>query len=141
MSFDFTAAVCAVIDKFADRPDISPTAVATEVLIGLDPDQISLPDVYGGCHLHVRQVARGQLRKPPPKALPLFPDFPTLQPRYPAAHSEFAEEPIYRRSDQLSREDVDYNIRRMRAEIGTKNAHLNLFIAWAAKHLAYVSAE
>src|SRR5260370_592407 len=46
-----------------DQPRINPDSIATAALLELDPKKVSLPAVLAGCHLALRQIARGQLRK------------------------------------------------------------------------------
>ena len=80
-----------VIELRRSQRRISPSWVATEAMQLLDPGRASLEVVYGGCHLHCRQIAREQLRK---KFEPAEQDksgqhelFLGLQWRYPTARS------------------------------------------------------
>jgi hypothetical protein len=84
--------VARVIETRRAEPQISPNWIAGEALRELDPTravELRDPDIWGGCHLALRQMARGQLanRFDPttedPDAEPEL--FEELQQRYPVA--------------------------------------------------------
>jgi hypothetical protein len=141
-----TAVVAKIIESKRDEARINPDAIASAALLELDPKKISVPAVLAGCHLALRQIARGQLRK---RFLELDdeddgiepeqsqhddaaaeseqPDlFGGLQRRYPS--SRHAGEYVLR--EQMSPADVVFNIRRLRAESGSKSKHADLLEAW-----------
>jgi hypothetical protein len=94
--------------------------------------QKSMPLIYEGCHLYLRQVARSLLRKKfeddgtDAAQHPLFPD---LQPRYPVQRPK-GDEPEYIKLENLSRSDATYNIERLRAEAQSKLAHADALQSW-----------
>jgi hypothetical protein len=127
-------AVEAVIDKYEDDVDISPAWVAIEGCRRLNGFEISrTTDFYVGTNLYLRQIARQMCRKKweenedDDDQHPLFPD---LQKRYPIARTE-GEEPLYRRLEQLTDEDIAYNLRRMDAEIASKQKHREALYAYS----------
>jgi hypothetical protein len=116
-----TAVVAKIIESKRDESRINPDAVASAALLELDPKKISVPAVLAGCHLALRQIARGQLRKrfleepdddedaseseqsehdcdaPEPEQADLFPQ---LQRRYPSSRAggiHFARADVRRR--------------------------------------------
>src|SRR5712671_6811732 len=122
-------------------PLISPSSC----LLELDPKKVSVPAVLAGCHLALRQIARGQLRKrfldepdddedaveseqaqhDDEAAEPEQPDlFGGLQRRYPSSNGNY----VLR--EQMSPADVSFNIRRLRAESGSKSKHADLLERW-----------
>jgi hypothetical protein len=139
--------VAKIIESKRDEARINPDLIATAALLELDPKKISVPAVLAGCHLALRQIARGQLRKrfldepdddedasepeqsehdgnaPEPEQPDLFGG---LQRRYPS--SRHAGEYVLR--EQMSPADVTFNIRRLRAESGSKSKHADLLEAW-----------
>jgi hypothetical protein len=150
-SRSLTAVVAKIIESKRDEPRINPDAVASAALLELDPKKISVPAVLAGCHLALRQIARGQLRKrfleepdddedaseseqsqhdgnaPEPEQPDLFGG---LQRRYPS--SRHAGEYVLR--EKMSPADVSFNIRRLRAESGAKSKHADLLEAWWEIH-------
>jgi hypothetical protein len=58
-----SAVVGKIIEAQRDQARINPDSIATAALLELDPKKISVPAVLAGCHLALRQIARGQLRK------------------------------------------------------------------------------
>jgi len=131
--------VARIIDTRRDEPGISPSWVATEGMRELDPRHTverAQPLVWLGCHLELRQLARGILHrrfgpgrdeKDDDDRGSLFPD---LQWRYPSARSATAEEPIYVLRDLMTEADVKYNVSRLRAEAAAKNKHADALEAW-----------
>lgn len=109
-----------VIDGYHDIKDIDPAWVATHAMTVIEFPRALHRLGYAGCHLELRQIARGKLRKrfDPTAAADddeqdiddLFPE--TLQERYPKARKK-GEQPTYRRLWDLQEEDVIYNASRM----------------------------
>src|SRR6266853_3246959 len=124
-----TAVVAKIIESKRDEARINPDAVASAALLELDPKKISLPAVLAGCHLALRQIARGQLRKrfleepdddedavepeqsehddaaPEPEQADLFPQ---LQCRYPSSRQ--SGEYVLR--EQITAADLSFNVGR-----------------------------
>lgn len=121
--------------------DISPAWVATEVLNGLEftaqsSERQRYPLVYAGCHLALRQIARGKLRRHDPIETAhdaiagqgeIFPE--TLQDRYPRKVPSDAE-PIYALRDHLTANDVKFNVNRMRRAGNALLKHADALEAW-----------
>jgi hypothetical protein len=129
--------VVRIIDIRRDEGRIGPSWVATEAMRELDPYHAverQQPLVWLGCHLELRQLARGVLgrRFDPEKTVEPTADdlFPDLQWRYPEARSATADEPIYILRDLMSDADVGYNVARLRAEAAAKNRHADALEAW-----------
>src|SRR5712672_1121871 len=84
-----TTIVARIIEMHRDEPRINPTPIATTALLEIDPAKVSLPAVLAGCHLALRQIARGLLRKhfeepdDDDEESEMLP-FPGLQQRYPS---------------------------------------------------------
>lgn len=131
------ALVAAVLETKGDEVHIHPAFVATEVLKKIDPEnyaQRQLPLVYFGCHLELRQIARGLLRaKFDPTADTADPDqhplFPELQRRYPLPHVK-GEGPTYCLLEHLPPLAVAFNVARLRAEARAKGKHAQHLEAW-----------
>ena len=62
-SRSLSAVVGKIIEAQRDQARINPDSIATAALLELDPKKISVPAILAGCHLALRQIARGQLRK------------------------------------------------------------------------------
>jgi hypothetical protein len=128
--------VARIIDTRRMEPRISPSWVATEAMLELDPVKIVErrdPLIYTGCHLQLRQIARALLAKrfDPIKDDGLRDDlFPELQWRYPTARSAYFDEPEYLLRDLMGTDDVEYNVGRLRAEADAKNKHADALEAW-----------
>jgi hypothetical protein len=92
---------------------------------------------YAGCHLQVRQMARGVLRRdfdPEERVAAsvegeddLFPE--TLQDRYPR-RGKHGEEPVYVLREQMTGNDVGYNVARMRRGGRALLKHADALEAW-----------
>lgn len=126
-----------VITKHQTESQISPTWIATAVMQKIDPDRISPPLVYIGCHLEIRQLARGILGKRFDKESEDNADpidqhemFPGLQKRYPLPRSSRDAEPVYQRLEDLTRIDVIFNVNRLRREAVAKNDHADRLEAY-----------
>src|SRR5258708_22781655 len=145
-SRSLSAVVGKIIEAQRDQARINPDSIATAALLELDQKKISVPAVLAGCHLALRQIARGQLRKrfleepdddedaseseqsehdcdaPEPEQADLFPQ---LQRRYPSSR---AGEYILR--EQMSAADLNFNVGRLRKEGATKSKHADALEAW-----------
>jgi hypothetical protein len=130
--------VARIIELRHDANRISPSWVATEALLHLDPSkeiQKQHPLIYLGCHLELRQIARSLCRNlyehaADPQNGPQHELFPDLQWRYPTARSKTWEEPEYVRLELLAQEDIDYNVARLRREGRAKLKHADALEAW-----------
>ena len=128
-----------VIDLYRATKDVSPAWVATQAMTILEFPRSLHRLGYVGCHLELRQIARGKLRKRfDPTAVAdadadeiddLFPE--PLQERYPAARKK-GEEPVYRLLHELTDDDVAYNLRRMRSAASALDKHADRLQAWHA---------
>jgi len=146
-SRSLTAIVSRIIELQRDQPRVNPDSIATAALLELDPKKISLPAVLAGCHLALRQIARGQLRKrfleepdddedavEPEQAQhddaapePEQPDlFPQLQSRYPSSRQ--SGEYVLR--EQMTAADLSFNVGRLRKEGSAKSKHADALEAW-----------
>jgi len=126
-----------VIEKHRATPAISPAWIATQVMcaIHFKPELHRLG--YVGCHLQIRQMTRQELRRrlDPIEAIEasvrgeddLFPE--TLQERYPKKTHPH-EEPVYVLRDEMSDEDVAFNVARMRRGGRALLKHADALEAW-----------
>lgn len=116
---------------------ISPAWIATEAMIKIDPGTKSVALVRIGCHLHLRQIARDVCRAwfegDNEQSGAQHEMFPDLQRHYPSARSAHDDEPTYVRLEDLTVEDVAYNVRRLRLEAQAKLEHADALEAWGAK--------
>ncbi len=134
------AAVQHVIDDYRHVGEISPSWIATQVMVAIDFPQSLHALGYVGCHLEIRQIARGKLRHAhDPFARmqasikgedDLFPE--TLQEFYPKRPRP-REEPLYAMRDLLTRDDVQYNVERMRRGGRALLKHADAIEAWDAE--------
>lgn len=121
-----------VIENRADEITINPAWIATEAMAVSDPDGTANPTVYHGCHLQFRQIARSICRGKFEEAEgdesqhSLFPD---LQTRYPVKRKQ-GEEPEYKLLEELTDEDVQYNVNRLTLESAKKMKHARALSAW-----------
>src|SRR5262249_7252636 len=132
-----SAAVQRVIDKHLDVPEISPSWIATQVMVEIEFPRTLHALGYIGCHLQVRQLARHKLRRRfDPRAVieaaieegeDLFPE--TLQERYPR-RSRVGEEPVYVFRTLLADDDLTYNVERMRRGGRALLKHADALEAW-----------
>lgn len=111
---------------------ISPSWIATEVMTNLDPKNVSPRLVWVAAHLEIRQLARGNLRKrfEDDEDVGMDDMFPDLQARYPTAHSEKNEEREYILRDKMSKQDIAYNVQRLRKEGEAKLRHADALEAF-----------
>lgn len=144
VSRQLSDAVAKVIETRRAAPSISPSWVATEVLLLSDEFDANKrlkrhkPLIYELSHSALRQIARGQLAKKfdPKKAKSSQPElFEGLQLRYPVVHGH-DEEPRYILRDLLSDVDVAWNVSRLRAEGQAKLDHADALEAWNASRRA-----
>jgi hypothetical protein len=127
-----------IIHTRRDQQRISPSWVATEAMLEIDPSRVSLPLVYLGCHLELRQIARGALRlhfedpaDPSEDEEAQHEMFPDLQWRYPAARQRGADaEPEYVRLEEMTKADIAFNVKRLRREGRAKLAHADALEAF-----------
>lgn len=129
-----------IIDLRRDQIGISPSWVATEAMLVVDPDRSSPELAYFGCHLHVRQIARSLLRAKfepdDPHRGEVHDLFPDLQPRYPKAGSAKSEEPEYMLLEHMTLKDIDYNVARLRSEANAKLHHADALEAFGQSRSA-----
>lgn len=126
--------VSAVYEDHKDLGSISPSWLATEAIVRIDFPR-SLHEVgYVGCHLQMRQIARGFCRQrfDPTETHEDDLFHGMLQQRYPAAHS-VDEEPVYLLLETLSDTDVAYNVARLRKEADAKLRHADALEAWGRR--------
>jgi hypothetical protein len=129
--------VARIINGRRDETKINPMWIAEEALQEIDPGRHSPELVRLGCHLQLRQIARGQCRKlfedgegEDDVDAPRFNGFDELQWRYPRAHSNNAGQPEYVLLGHMTQSDVDYNVARLHREGRAKIAHARLLEIW-----------
>jgi hypothetical protein len=143
VSRQLSEAVAKVIETRGAAPSISPSWVATEVLLldGFDPTKRIKRDkrlLYELAHSAARAIARHQLARKfdPKKAKSSDPElFEKLQTRYPVVHGH-DEEPRCVFRELLSDIDVAWNVSRLRAEGQAKIDHDDALEAWHAARRA-----
>lgn len=134
--------VARIVELRGGSLTISPAWIATESLNEIDPGNVAPPLVRLGCHLHLRQLARAHCRKrwgthrEDPNDIDQGELFEGLQWRYPTVRSKSQDEPEYILRDHMSRDDVDYNVARLRAEARAKLAHADALEAWGRSRAA-----
>lgn len=125
--------IARIIDSRGTAIKISPSWVAHEAMLELDPDRSSPLLVYAGCNLELRQIARGQLRgrfQPDDTEGEEHDLFPDLQRRYPTARSASKEDPEYVLLEHLEAVDIGFNVERLRAEGRAKLKHADSLEAY-----------
>ena len=138
-----TDIIARIIETRRDQTKISPSWIATQALIELDPDKKSIPLVYLAAHLEMRQIARGVLRQwfedsdpETDEGEPLQHElFPGLQRRYPTVRQK-GDEPEYVRLEEMTDADIDYNVTRMRRESMAKLHHADALVAYQKRRKA-----
>lgn len=138
--------VSLLIQKQKDEPRISPSSIATEAMSKLRARWMNKPQeyplVYLGCHLQLRQIARGLLREwfePNEDAnKATHPLFPELQARYPMARME-DQEPTYILLEQLAPTDWRFNVRRLRADAESRLRHASALEAWGFEKFKFAT--
>lgn len=126
--------VAAVINRRRMESRINPVIIATEALLELDPHRLSPHWVQIAAHLQLRQNARELLRSnvDGDKA-EQHEMFPGLQKRYPTARSEVNADPEYVLLEFMTKEDVAYNVQRLRREAVAKRKHAEALEAWGER--------
>lgn len=133
---DLTRLASAIINNDRTEVRISPKWIAEQVLKKVDPRRVSVPAVYGGCNLYVRQIARGLLRETfEEKETAQHNLWPELQWRYPVERAKH-EEPTYALLETLREADYIYNAKRMIRDIASRTKHLDAFWAHGQKRYA-----
>jgi hypothetical protein len=106
-------------------------------MILIDPRRVAPPLVHLGCHLEMRQIARGILREwfegdeEEFSASAQHELFPLLQRRYPVQRMRGgSDEPQYERLEDLSDADLRFNVARLRREADAKLHHADALEAW-----------
>ena len=139
--------VIRIIEQRRSERSISPSWVATEAMLEIDPAKVAPALVQLGCHLELRQIARSVLRtvfEPSAEAATQLVDgeaqrqhelFPDLQWRYPKARTAGKnEEPVYVRLEELTPNDVAFNVSRLRSEALAKLAHADALERYGRTH-------
>jgi hypothetical protein len=142
-----TDIIIRIVDKRRSERRISPSWVATEAMLEIDPAEAAPLLVRLGCHLELRQIARQVLRTFFEDGGSGFDDeadgmhdlFPDLQWRYPQAHVNPKDEPVYVRLEDLTPDDLAYNIVRLRREGRAKLAHADALQRYQDLHRSRVS--
>lgn len=135
-SAELHAIVAKVYDKHRERDVVSPSWLATEVMVEIEFPRELHPVGYLGCHLQVRQIARSFCRTkfdPVDAQEDLFSG--SLQHRYPRAGSN-REATEYVLLSLMSDEDVSFNVSRLRSEASAKLDHADALEAWAKSRRA-----
>ena len=128
--------IAKIIHTRRDQIRISPNWVATEAMMTLDPRRQSVPLVYLGCHLELRQLARSALRLHFEEASPTEDEFaqselfPDLQWRYPVERKKTDTEPEYVLLEVMTDKDIRFNVRRLRKEANAKLKHADALEAF-----------
>jgi hypothetical protein len=134
-----TRIVAHIIDLRRGQPRINPMLIATAAMREIDPLNRS-PDLARlGCHLQLRQIARGLCRKlfEPDRPAVREPElFDGLQWRYPTMRSKGDTEPEYILRDLMSDDDIAYNVERLRSEAQAKLHHADALEAWGSARRA-----
>jgi hypothetical protein len=133
--------VARVVDMKRSEVRISPSWVATEAMIVIDPSKVSPPLAYLGCHLELRQIARQLLRKwfeteETDDEMVQHELFPGLQRRYPISKADSGEEPVYVRLEDMTEADIAYNVARLEREGHAKLAHANALRAFGVERFS-----
>jgi hypothetical protein len=126
--------VARIIDIRRAQVRINPSWIATEALKEIDPSNRSVELVRLGCHLHLRQIARGQCRKLFDPSEEPFADeqselFENLQWRYPVTRTA-ADEPEYILREHMTNADIAFNVGRFRRAGRKLLAHADTLEAW-----------
>lgn len=139
---ELNEAIRHVYEKNINKGSISPSWMATQAMneIGFPRELHEIG--YSGCHLQFRQIARSFCRKhfEPEETVEndLFGD--TLQERYPLRQTEDMQEPAYVLLDLLPRQDLLYNVERLRKEARAKLRHADALEAWLLRKFGRTAA-
>jgi len=125
--------IASIYERSEHAIKVSPSWLATEAMAKLDPDKISPHLVYLGCHLQLRQIARSICRakfEPDDEEAEQHALFPDLQKRYPIVRQSRDDEPEYILLEHMSKDDVLFNVARLRKEASAKLVHADALEAW-----------
>lgn len=119
---------------------VSPSWLATEAMMRLDPSRASHPIEYALAHLQLRQLARALCAKRWEKddqgETEQHELWPQLQARYPVVRTSADQEPEYVLLEHMSGEDISFNVARLRSEAEAKLMHADAFEAWGKSRAA-----
>jgi hypothetical protein len=121
-----------IIDQAGGQIWIDPAWIATGVMAMVDPERVSPPLVYQGCHLQLRQIARQHLRgafDAVDEDNPQHELFTGLQDRYPVKRKR-GEDPRYVLREAMSDADGDFNVHRLRNASLALAEHADALEAW-----------
>jgi len=127
--------VARILELQRNQIRINPSWIATEAMKLIDPKNRSIGLVRIGCHLQLRQIARGQCRKSfesPDEGdddQPQFAGFDDLQWRYPTSRPKGLPEPEYILRESMTDEDIAYNVASLRREGRAKLQHADFLEA------------
>jgi hypothetical protein len=132
--------VTRIVDERREETRISPSWVATEAMLVIDPRRTAPPLVHLGCHLELRQLARSILREwfegeQEDHDSAQHELFPNLQRRYPVQRTR-GDEPEYVRLEDMSIADLRFNVGRLRREAHAKLAHADALEAFGRSRAA-----
>lgn len=129
-----TTLAAEIVNTNKSEAYLAPEWVANEVMRRVDPRRVSLPAVYGGCNLYIRQVARSLLReKFELQETCQHELWPELQWRYPTK-PEKSRKPVYVLLELMSAADIAYNVERLRKEANAKEKHADALERWGWSH-------
>ncbi len=118
---DITRLLSDALSAFNSDLPVSPTILARKAMAVCDPDTESPEIVRFAAELHFRQMARGLLRTAYEETNDQQSEmFDKLQDRYPGTGDNAG---VYVPLNQMTSEDFEHNIHRLRAEAAAKNAH------------------
>jgi hypothetical protein len=127
-----------IYDRLDAMVEVSPSWLATEALLTLDPHKRTPTMVYLAAHLELRQIGREFCRihfEPDDDSeAEQHPLFPGIQKRYPRKH-ELGKEPVYVRAEHMNEADVAFNVTRLKREGEAKIAHATRLEAWWQERL------
>ena len=126
--------VARIIERHRMESRINPAWIATEALHEIDPHRLAPHWVHVAAHLQLRQTARALLRQNVEGDEAEHHElFPGLQKRYPTARCEDRAEPEYVLLEFMTKEDVAYNVQRLRREAVAKRKHAEALEAWGER--------
>jgi hypothetical protein len=129
-------------NEWDDKDRARPLWIAERALEFADPQKLAPLLVRFAADLEFRQIARELLRSEHDTRNPIVdeprqhPLFPGLQAKYPRQHTRDDPDPEYVKPELLSREDVDWNVSRMRAGVIALQRNADALEAWAQKWFA-----
>ncbi len=132
--------LASVLDKHQHKASVRPAWLATETMATLDPNRMAPQLVYRAAHLQLRQMARALCRREYGEdagdTAAQHNLFPNLQARYPSKRTVKDADPEYVRLENLTLEDVTYNVDRLRKEGRAKLKSADALEAWAQQRFA-----